>query len=68
MRGLPCVVSVSRNIKATPGDLRVAALLKRLRDRTLITSRFKEVKHGEPIQQEIDLTMVGIELLKRVRP
>jgi hypothetical protein len=67
LQSLPRVVSASRHIKATREDLRISALLKKLRDKGLVMMKFQEVKHGEPIRQDVDLTMAGIEVVKTSR-
>lgn len=64
---LPTVVSTSRRIQATAEDNRILTLIQKLRDKGLIHLKFQEVKHGEPIRQEVDMTMLGEAAMRAAR-
>ena len=66
LRNCPRIVTLSRNIKATPQDTRTLAMLTRLRQREkpLINWTYLDRPVGQPLQLDVQLTMVGLELLR----
>lgn len=67
LQGLPKMVVTSRHIKATAEDTRIQALIQKLRDKELICVKFPDIKHGQPIVQDVDLTMLGETVVRESR-